>query len=261
MADKARRDIILRPEPYLAEQGKTLEERLAAVTLAPGTEEVIARDRAKKVIRDKALGLFKIGEIVSEVLNWNEGIDEDIMEAKKAHLLATYFEQTDENSAAVSDLTKLLTSAAGNTLFNKIIRILDDNPPDAELTEHLASALKYIVDSDFRYLFEKHKYALSQIDQMSPQALAILSDHDNWPAMTLGTYSTTGSLVTSDWLSEFTAAYVASKGITEKDLVSRVRYSMSELITRRMLEAHMVREGLTKCSVTEIGRLLLPYIH
>jgi hypothetical protein len=260
MTQQNGREIILRPDNYLAERGKTLDDRISEVKLPPGTEEVITRDRAKKVIRDRLLGLFKIGEVVSEILNWNAGVDEDIKAAKKSHLIATYFESTDENTTAVSDLKKLLTSASGNTLFNKILRILDDNPPDPELTNHLSAALKYIAESDFKSLFEQHKYALAQIDQISPRGLAILSDHKNWPTLQLGSYTASGGLVTSDWLLEFTTAYVRDKGITEGDLVNRVQYSVSELQTRRLIEARLEPNSVAKCTVTSIGRLLLPYI-
>lgn len=254
------KEIVLRPEQYLAEQGKTLEERLKGVQLPAGTEEVIAKDRAKRVIRDQALGLFKIGEVVREVLNWNENVDEEIKEAKKALLLSNYLEQTDENTSAISDLKNLLISGPGNTLFNKILQILDDNPPDPVLVNHLAAALEHIIDTDFESLFEEHKYALAQIDQLTPQALAILADYGSWPLITLNNRITSGSRVTSDWLTEFTSAYAATKGIADPRLQERIRFSINELTTTRMIEAHMVQNEQTRCVVTNMGKLLIPYI-
>jgi hypothetical protein len=254
------KDIVLKADQYLAEKGKTLEGRLQSVQLPAGTEEVIATGRAKRVIRDQVLGLFKIGEVVREVLNWNENVDEEIREAKKALLLSNYLEQTEENTCAISDLKKLLISAPGNTLFNKILQILDDNPPDPLLVNHLAIALEHIVDTDFESLFEEHKYALAQIDQLTPQALAILADNAAWPLITLNNRISTGSRVTSDWLMEFTSAYVEAKRINDPKFQERIRFSINELTTTRMIEAHMVEGGRTRCMITEMGQMLIPYI-
>lgn len=252
--------LISQPDQYLANQAKNLDEILDGITLPDGTEEVIASGAAKKLIRDKVLGLFKVGEIISAVLTWNEDIDKDIREAKRDYLLASYFQKNEANAAAISDIKTFLSSPQGNTLFNKIIRILDDSAPDQVLIEHLSSALTHIINTDFRSLFEEHKYALSQIEQISPQALAILADARNWPQMTLGSYSSSGTRVQTDWLNEFNYAYSMSKSIVDGPTQSRVRYSISELLTRRIIEAHLVGDKTAKCVVTDIGQLLIPYI-
>lgn len=255
------RALIQRPDQYLAAQAKTLDERLAEVALPEGTEEIIAAGVTKKLIRDNVLGLFKVGQVVSAVLGWNENIDKEIREAKREHLLALYFHKNEQNSQAISTLKSFMCTGQGNTLFNKIIRILDDSPPDEELVAHLAAALKHIIDSDFVSLFEEHKYALSQIEQITPQALAILADNSSWPKMTLNEYQSTGTKVVSDWLYEFNQAYSVSKGIKEQRMQSRVRYSISELFNRRIIEAHLADEGMAVCRVTDIGGLILPYLN
>lgn len=254
------RSLVTQPDQYLANKVKSLDELLEGVTLPAGTEEAITSGAAKKLIRDKVLGLFKVGEVVSAILNWNEDIDKDIREAKRSYLLADYFHKNEENEAAITDLRGFLSSAQGNTLFNKIIRILDDSAPDEKLIEHLSSALKHMVHSNFRALFEEHKYALSQIEQISPQALAILADDANWPVMQLGSYTSSGTHIQSDWLHDFNYAYSISKGITDSAEQSRVRYSISELTNRRLVEAHLVGEGIARCNVTDIGKLITPYI-
>jgi hypothetical protein len=252
--------LIQRPDQYLASQAKTLDARLNGVTLPEGTEEVIASGAARRLIRDKILGLFKVGEVISALLSWNENIDKDIKEAKRDHLLALYFHQNEQSVTAISDLKSFLSSGQGNTLFNKIIRILDDSAPDEQLVAHLSAALKHIVDSDFRSLFEDHKYALSQIEQISPQALAILADQSSWPEMNLGSYQANGTKVQSDWLNEFATVYAQSKGIADSAMQSRVGYSINELTSRRIIEAHLVRQSVARCTVTDIGALLVPYL-
>lgn len=228
--------------------------------LPPGTEEAIASSAAKKLVLDKALGLFKVGEIISGVLNWNDDVEKEIREAKKNYLIAEYFHKAESNDHAVSNLRAFVTSAQGNTLFNKIIRIMDDSPPDFLLIEHLSTAMKHIVDSDFQSLFEEHKYALSLIDQLSPQGLAILADDRNWPVLQMIASQSTGTRITSDWHNEFTTAYAINKGIADNAMQRRISHSINELITGRFMEAHRTDSGAAKCVLTEIGSTLQIYI-
>jgi hypothetical protein len=123
-----RNALVSNPAQYLIKKSQTLQERLDGIELGEGVEDEIAADRLKKVVRDKTLGLFRIGQIAKEFLDWNSGVEGEIKEAKKQVLLAAYFDRCEENSDAVANLKKLLTSAEGNTLFNKILRILDDKP-------------------------------------------------------------------------------------------------------------------------------------
>lgn len=260
MKSNESKSLIQNPDHYLSDQVKSLDTILNSVTLPEGTEEIISSGATKKLIRDSALGLFKVGEVISAILGWNENIDNQIREAKRDHLLALYFHQNEKSISAISDLRSFLSSAQGNTLFNKIIRILDDSAPDEKLVGHLSSALRHIVESDFRSLFEEHKYALAQIEQISPQALAILADKNSWPEMNLGSYQSSGTQVKSDWLHEFNAAYTQSKGIIDEGMKSRVRYSINELTSRRIIEAHLIRQSVAQCTVTDIGALIIPYI-
>lgn len=256
-----KKEIISYPEHYFGAQSKTLDARIAEVNLSKEEVSEISSDHTKKFIRDKALGIFKIGEIVSEIINWNESVDEDLKEAKKEFLLAQYFERNDQNEHALSQLKEFLSSPQGNTIFNKILRILDDTPPDVELSNHLSSALQHIVQNDFERLFEEHKYALSQIEKLTPQALTIISDFKNWPLIKLGSSTSTGNKITSDWLFEFTQAYCKSKSIHDKSLINRVQHSINDLISSRLIEAHRTEDSQAKCMVAEVGKALLPYIN
>jgi hypothetical protein len=255
-----KKEIIGHPDHYFGAQGKSLDARLDNVKLSAEEESKIESQHAKKFIRDKALGFFKIGEIVSELINWNESVDEDLKEAKKEYLLAQYFEQNDKNEKALLQLKEFLSSPQGNTLFNKILRILDDSPPDMELANHLSSALQHVVSNSFHKLFEQHKYALSQIERLTPQALTILSDHRAWPLIKLGSYSSNGSKITSDWLMEFTDSYCQAKKVYDAGMITRVRHSINELISTRLIEAHLTNDSRAKSVVTPVGESILPYI-
>lgn len=256
-----KKEIIGHPDHYFNAQGMSLDARLENVKLSDEAKEEISSQHTKKFIRDKTLGLFKIGEIVSEIINWNEAVDEDLKEAKKEYLLAQYFEQNDQNEEALFQLKRFLISPQGNTLFNKILRILDDSPPDMELSDHLSSSLQHIVSNGFSQLFEQHKYALAQIEKLTPQALTILADNRSWPLIKLGSYSASGTKVSSDWLVEFTQAYCQSKNIHDSGIITRVRHSINELISTRLIEAHLAGEKSARCTITQVGETLLPYIN
>jgi hypothetical protein len=249
-------------QTFIAKSERTLQDRLNAIQIGQDEANQITQDRLSKVVRDKTLGLFKIGQVIKEVIDWNSGVESDIKERKKQYLLLAYFDKCDDNSDAVEALKKLLTDPQGSTLFNKILRILDENPPDEILLGRLASALKYISQSRFSLLFEEHKYALGLIDQLTPQSLVILSDAANWPKMLLPEYDSNGGKITSDFVGVFAGTYCREKGVSDPALMRRVEHSVSDLRNRRLLEAHLTNEtpARAQCTLTDIGKVLARYL-
>lgn len=254
--------IITKPELYFYTQQKSLEQRLDKVKLPEKVEESIIASKTVNTVRDKVLGLFKIGDIVSTLINWNEEVDKDIKEAKKEFLLTSYFNKQDQVEEELNRLKRLLTDPTGNTLFNKILRIIDSSAPDSELTEHLAKTLKHIVETDFNSLFEDHKYALNQIEMLTPQALTILSDNRNWPTWRMQSFMSNNGKITSDWLTEFINLYSSQKN--GNAMKAKISHSMNDLIKNRYIEAlHMTNrlgEDFAKVELTEVGRIVLKYI-
>lgn len=232
-----------------------------AVEISEDKEQSIVAEKTVKTIRDKALGLFKIGEVISTVLNWNEEIDEEINEAKKAVLLESYFNKVDSQEDAINRLKSFLINPQGNVLFNKVLRILDDNPPDQELIYHLSSVLKFIISNDeFYKMFERHKFALSQIENLTPQALTILADYKNYPTFKLGTSISFGPKVTSEWNVQFVREYCVKKNITSPELITRISHVVTQLQTQGYIEAFKSSADTFICEVSSIGKDLLPYI-
>ena len=256
--------IIKKPEFYFYTQNISLEQRLEKIILSEEEEDAIVTSKTIKTIRDKALGLFKLGDIVKTVLNWNEEVDKDIKEAKKELLLSRYFDRYDRVEYSLSNLKDLLTNPVGNTLFNKILRILDNSTPDIEQIEHLAKSLQYIVSTDFNSMFEDHKYALNQIEMLTPQALTILSDYKNWPTWEMQSFSSNNGIITSDWLPQFVSLYTKVKNIDDISLSKKVSHSMSDLIKNRYIIAkHMtnnLKENFAKIELSDIGRIVVEYV-
>lgn len=261
MSNIIKKDIVTSPEIYFDTQKKGLDQRLEKVKLTKEEEDAIIASKTTKTIRDKVLGLFKVGEVINTILNWNEEIDGDIKEAKKEYLLASYFDKTDQTEDAIGKIKQFLTNPQGNTLFNKILSILDNTPPDIELTDHLATVLQHIVNSDFASLFEDHKFALNQIEMLTPQALTILSDYKRWPAWQLTSYSSNGPRLTSHWLPDFVNVYSASKGITDPSMKAKISHSMNDLIKNRYAEGMLTTQKLVAAAfLTDIGKLVVKYV-
>ena len=191
----------------------------------------------KKLLKDKVAGLFSITDLINTFYKFNEETDKAIKGIKRDKLLESFFDLSESNQETVSQLTAFLTNPSGNVLFNKIIRIVDVNPPDIDLVNHLSMALYKIVNSEFESLFSEHKHALSQIERLTPQALTILSDSANWPMFYLSSSETMGNLVTSDWVDEFSEAYARNKGITDPSICLRISHSILELHNLEFVEA------------------------
>jgi hypothetical protein len=256
--DELLTEIIRRPENYYPAQRKTLESRLEQISLSEEDQSDISSKTGKKLIRDKALGLFKITEVVSLVINWNETVEKEIKQAKKEHLISRYLEISDKHSEKISELVAFLSNPQGNILFNKILRIQDDSPPDLELANHLASALNHITNSEFMALFEAHKYALSLIEQLTPQEMSLLTTEAKWRPFAVTHTAMSGDRMTSPWIPQFVSTVLIDGANSHPDVLERIGHSLANLERAGIIKATM-REGLVICVLTQIGAILPPY--
>lgn len=248
---------------YLNCSSKNLETRLQEIEISKEELDDIKAKKAMGTIVEKGLGMLgPLGDIANTLLNWNESVNNEMKEAKQMILMEQYFAKSDDHEKDIEGLKNFLTSPQGNTLFNKILRILDDTPPDEELTGFLSTALKNIINGEnFETLFEKHKYALAQIERLTPQALAIISDHETWPKIQVMEVLSTGPRITQDFYTEFTAAYCTSKCIEDQFKYQRVLHAVLELQRQGYMEAFKVGgNGESKCNLTIIGGEILGYI-
>lgn len=260
MSNIENKNIITSLDFYFDNKKKGLEQRLKKVKLSKKEEKDIITSKTTKTIRDKVLGLCKVGDIISTILNWNEDVDGELKEAKKEYLLSLYFDKTDQNEVALHKIKQLLTSPQGNTVLSKILRILDNTPPDIELTNHLASVLNNISNSDFINLFHEHKFILNQIELLSPQALTILSDYQNWPQWSAIEIAQDKLKVIGDWSNIFTKEYIQKKQIDINNIY-KIEYFVSELIRNKLIEGVMTGNSPNaNARLTKIGELILKYI-
>lgn len=252
--------IILNPEKYFSENEKSLDERIIQVKLPDKQEEKIILDSTTKTIKDKALGLFKVGDIINTVLNWNENINTEIKGAKKDFLLETYFNKVDNLENSILLLKNLISSPQGNTIFNKILSILDNTPPDIELTKHLSNFLTNIVKTDYNLLFDKQKYILKQIESLSPQSLSILLKHESFPIFPWDGASATDDVVNESTFHSFIDTYIDNNSITDEDKKLIVRHSINELVNNKLIVAILLEGSDCEARLTDIGKSILEYL-
>lgn len=253
--------IVTNNEMYLDTQNKSLEERINAISLDQDKENNIKIEKSLDIVKDNVLGSFKLGAIASTIIGWSDEVNKEIKDAKKAVLLEQYINKIDNQEDSINKLKLFITNPQGNVLFNKILTILDDYPPDLELINHLARALKYMVnDENFYKMFEQHKFALAQIEKLTPQALTILTDYKNYPVFNIGTSIAFGPKVTSEWHYNFIKAYCKSKNISSLEIKSRVAHVIIQLQSQGYLEAFKKDDSTVVCEVTKIGKDLIPYI-
>lgn len=264
MENIEKKEIIYDTETYFKNQKKNLDKRISEVKLNKEEEQEIIKSKTIKTIRDKVLGVFKIGDLINTILNWNEEIDSEIKETKKQYLLSVYFDKTDNTEESIKNIGEFLTNPQGNTIFNKILRVLDNNPPDFELTNNLANVLNHIINSDFKNLFEDHKFAINQIELMSPQSILLLSDRKNWPIWKLSSFSSTNGILTHNWIPDFMNIYARNKSINDRLTKERIGHSLNDLIKNRYAEAIILpnkeNEKTGAIRLTKIGTFIFKYL-
>jgi hypothetical protein len=251
--------IIAHPKEHLSLKKRELDSALNAIILTDDEADEIRNKRAIKVLHDNVLGKIPGYKLARCLLTWNAEADREIKNAKKELLLVNCHEKLIGQGQSIQAITNFITNPVGSTLFNKLIQIIDDNPPDQELLQHLSACLKNMCTSDFEALFSDHKYALSQIEIMTPHSLTILSDSASWPIFDPGSFQSNGPTITSDWLEAFCSHYIAAKGISP-DRRKFIRHCISELMSKRMIIATLHQERKAKAGLTEIGSTIVKYI-
>ncbi|WP_051910493.1 hypothetical protein [Carnobacterium pleistocenium] len=235
--------------------------KLDNITLSGEEITEVTKKQTVKLLIDKGLLLFgPLGEVASTIIGWNDNMNDEIEKVKEKKLLLQYFEKTDEQTGTVDKLTNFVTDPYGFTIFNKILSILKDTPPDSELADHLSTVLKNVVNSeDFELLFESQKYVLTQIEKLTPQALTIISDMVSWPLIKINASTSYTKKVTSDYHEEFTKEYCKVKNIKDESKIKRVEHSIRELQKEGLLEAYD-KDGPIECRLTSIGNEIYQYL-
>lgn len=249
-----------------------LRSQLDSVEIPSTVLNDIKTKEVKKTTRGVFLDLFGLGTI-EKVLDTAERIEEATQEYKRGMLMQEYSQQVKLTQDEVSKLEKFVTSPEGNILFNKIVRIVNNNPPIPHYAKLLANALKTTINSNFLELFHKYIYVLNQIEKLTPQALIILVDSNNWPEYSIGTYASEKGVITSEWIKSFLLSYGPAKKITDDSTIRRIGHALQELLRANLIRSRHANQidsknlgslhdstNPAKCEPTELGLEILEYV-
>ena len=252
--------IITNTKDYLALKRSKLIETLKNISLTNKDKNVIRNARAGKIFVDDVLGEIPGFKFAKTLLTWSSEVEKEVNDAKKEILLVNCAEKIERQGKTISSIIDFLSDPSGNTLFSKIQLIMDSNPPDVDLIRHLSNVVKNIINSDFHSLFNDHKYALAQIELMSPQSLTLLADHNNWPQFNSSGGLSVSNVITSPWVSDFVKFYFQSKQ-TPLNSQKLVKHCLDELVTRKFIQAVNLASGKAKVELTSVGEMIVRYLN
>ena len=181
------------------------------------------------------LGKATTGSIASsipgfnKIFEWIERVDQASREEKLKTLLVEYKEHFESFEDAISKLKLLTATRGGQTLFRKIIQIIDKGAEDQEWIRLIAITLKTTSKAEFEKYFDAQMFVLSQIDRLSPQALVLLSKYDVWKQANIQNTTTTSGQTMGDWIPQATMFMRQKIGIENLEVGARVNHSFREL--------------------------------
>jgi hypothetical protein len=253
-------------------QEDDIEDILSEIPIPENKLDEITHLETAKTMRGAIFTLLGIDSL-TKLIDQGERIKEAQQEWKRGKLLQFIMHEEASLREKQQQFEKLVTDPQGNILYNKVIRLLDDEPPNAHYIKLLANTLKKIRGSDFNTRFSEHSYVLNQIEKLTTQALLLLSDYSNWPEFIIGSYRSDGEFLDSSWVNEFLLYYAPQRGIKDKTIIERMAHSFLELEQNEMIRSKVlnglgstdfgsIKEDKTKAKIvlTIIAREILSYI-
>ncbi|MGV3579986.1 hypothetical protein [Brevundimonas sp.] len=244
---------------------RSIEDRLATVVL-PKEDVAGAYVRATSTaVGEGIIESIPLGNIITKAKAGMERAASEVREKKKDALLEELFVRSDESAESLEALTRFLSDPWGRLLFDQVQAILDDRPPEPAEVRRLAQVLRKIVDTDFRSLFDTHRYALSVIGALTPQALAILSAHGRWrPFISTGVFFPMDGKGT--WARDFAGSFGTEMGVSDPAAIASIQQTVEQLMAGGLMRgsssrADRLMEGQRITPVlTDAGLLIVPYI-
>lgn len=189
------------------------------------------------VLMDATTGLIASNiPVFCKIFEWIERVERASREEKLNVLLAEYAARFDSFEDSISKLKIFTATRGGQTLFRKIIQILDKGEEDKEWICLLAIALKKILETEFEKYFDKQIFILSQIDRLSPQALILLSKYGIWRELKVQGTTTMSGQTTGDWIPQATMFIRQKMSINNLEVGARVNHSFRELESVGMVD-------------------------
>lgn len=174
--------------------------------------------------------------VLNKMFEWMERVDQASREEKLKTLLVEYSKRFSSLDEAISKLNLLTATRGGQTLFRKVIQIVDKGNEDQEWICLLATALRKVSEAEFEKYFDAQMFILSQIDRLSPQALILLSEYDVWKQVHIQGTTTASGQTIGDWIPQVTMFMRQKKGVDSLEVGARINHSFRELESIGMVD-------------------------
>lgn len=216
--------------------------------LTDALEDVILSDEQKnEIVLAATVGTIADHiPIISSLVDWVDRVNRAEHEKRVELLLKEYVSYFADIQDAVSRLKFLTSTSGGQTLFRKIIQILNNGVGNDEWVSLLARTLKRIADSSIGEQFEKILYIIAQIDKLSPHCLILISRFDIWKKGDIqGTTTTSDQTLRGDWDQQIAGFFAREVGITDSEVILRLKHSFRELENMGMIVLTGRKVGFT----------------
>jgi hypothetical protein len=224
------------------------------------------------------------GGLTSKAYEALQKYNDEVEKIKLHKLLEGFLNQYTNTRQAVEQIFQLIGSPEGFVLFQKLLAIQSGPILDFDFSRQLAVALKRIADSDFKDLFNRHKYALLLLDSLSPQSLALLVDHKNWPFFELklsgqSSYpdyrldqigelralleQTKSMIMVGQWEEYFAEAYFKEQteaGVDDETVKLSITTAMYDLSLKGLARGSQIAKGIGGAKVIGASQFLLSEI-
>lgn len=194
--------------------------------------------------------------VINKIFEWVERVNQASREEKLKTLLNEYTDRFETIDDAISKLKLLTATRGGQTIFRKIIQIVDKGAEDQEWIRLLATALRKVSDAEFEKYFDAQMFILSQIDRLSPQALILLSKYSIWREVNIQSTTTTSGQTMGDWIPQATMFMRQKIGIENLEVGARINHSFRELESTGMVDLKGHQLKLTAIGL-EIHRVII----
>lgn len=189
------------------------------------------------VLTDATIGsIFSSIPCFNKFFEWIERVEQASREEKLKILLMEYNNHFDSIDDTISKLKFFTATRGGQTLFRKVIQIIDKGNEDQEWIHLLAITLKKVSETEFEKYFDSQMFTLSQIDRLSPQALILLSEYNIWKQANIQNTTTTSGQTMGDWAPQVTMFMRQHKKIDNLEIGARINHSFRELESTGMID-------------------------
>lgn len=243
--------------PDKKNKNKKLDKRKPQKISDP-LEKIELDDKQKLgVLADATTGAIASSiPIISKLYEWTERIDQASHEEKLKTLLIEHAGHFESIEDAISKLKLLTATRGGQTLFRKVIQIVDKGTEDIEWIRLLAITLKNVTEAEFDKYFDAQMFVLSQIDRLSPQALILLSQYNTWKEINIQGTTTTSGQTMGDWIPQATMFMRRKLSIDSLEVGARINHSFRELETAGIINLSGHQLKLTAIGI-EIHRAII----